>query len=781
MASPGRDQEGNPIRPVAPGRQGEVNTQALDGLTKAITRLQETFTAQQGTPQQQIIAGQNALSTGGQTPSGVLLPSQAREALQEQSERQPPGGISPNASVPPEYYDQAAIGPKMAIKGAIKARKEGKSMLEGAFNQEKPRRSEADPILESRLDPNSMAPNAKVNRGPEMDQEELQAREPDNPESEVYRRRGNSKRYNESSSIAPGISRGLGEEIGEDQLKIPQYGDWQIDTKLRMARDVAYRYAERDSESEGGPSTLGKAAGKISSIANYGYAHAAQYQLTKLYAQKALGYGEGLQGAGAALGYSPQGMGGSSILGFRNPLSMLPFGSSAARQGAGMNFDAFKLARLGNGLSDAQAKEAFESAASMGFSNQESGFLGMTTGGDLNNVVNGFMAPRMREGASAGALSPFLEMLKPGNVSIKELSDSIKGLGEAAKATHQTVDQTSASIQQYTTAAIEHGATNIQGINAAKGFEITTGLPSTVLSNAMNSPMYQAGAMAQTGVLPQNIGTLPSGVATEVLLKRATELKRGIKLPGVHNAKGEEIVSGAEETDSWIAQQLGLTNEQLKSLQKRGPKIESLAAARAATEPGSVRNKLWGNEEGAAQTRVLKKKYQEEYDRTDSRKAKEQLAKEWNEGEKGRFGHHAAGVQSIGREAEHILEEGGNVGGHHIAGKKEIYNDLWKAAGGSKESKKELKEFWDASNKDSSKVANKIIAKHGQPGINEGVSASVNGVTIGLTPEARKVLKITGVKESQRSANAGGASTTSAAAQPLEPSTTVPTYGNEEG
>lgn len=801
-----RDLEDNAVRPVAPGRQGEVNTQALDQLTKAITRLQDTIAAQNSTSQGAIINGQNAIATSASMASpapgasSVLLPPPsfsngeqgAREALQEQSERnfQRPGETSPYASRPPDYYEQAALGPLTVVKGALKARKEKRSMFEGAFNQRKTPRPE--PVPESSLNPDSMAPDARVSRrGPEMDQEEAQSIDPDNPNTEVYQRRNAGRDRSGPSGIASGISQQLGGEISEDQLRIPQYGDWQLDTKLRMARDIAYRMAER----RGGEGTIGTASSRVASIANYGYAHAAQYQLAKLYAQKGLAYGEGVVGQGTALGYSPQGMGGSSILGFRNPLSMMPFGSPAAAQGAGMNFDAMKLSRLGTGLSTQQAKEAYEATAAMGFSNQESGFLGMTTGGDLNNIVNGFMAPRMREGASAQALAPFTEMLKPGNISIKELSESIKGLGDAAKATHQTVDESAASLQSYISTAIEHGATNLQGANSGKGFEMTTGLPSTVLGSAMGSTMYQAAAMAQTGVLPQNIGTLPAGAATEVLLERAAMLKRGIKIPGVHNAKGEEISSSKEQTDAWIAQNLGLTHEQLKSLETRAPKIKADQAALTAMEPGSNWNKELSSADNAAKKKFLVTQYHEALQQAQNnenhpnsphtgrgyhrqgRKTTAEVEQEWRE-QKGQFAHDKLGAQPVGPEAQRILQEGGYVEGHYVPGKKQTYNNLWKAGA----SKDELHEFWNAKNQDTAKVANRIIAKRGSPDINQGAgSANVNGVTIGLTPEARKVLKITGVNEAQRSAYAGGPSTAGAAAQPLGPSSTIPAYGNQEG
>lgn len=761
MSAPGPDKDGNPRRPVAPGKEADTGRRALEDLTSAVRSLQDTLVAERSTSQGSIIADQQAINErrfSARSPGGVALtPQAAREALQSQS--RPPNETT---EAPPEasYIPQPQLGLKSVLEKGWQARGEGKQgILNAAFNQP----TEASPRArrDSQGRPSNMPPNSV---GPEMDQEEMQAVEPDNPRTEVSGRRRNGPDRSPPSRYA-GISEQQREEIAEEGIRIPQYGDWQLDTKLRLARDTALRYAENHPETAGG-----QLAGQVASIANYGYAHAAQMQYAKLQYQKVMGYGEAAQGAGESLGFTPQnGIGPSNILGFRNPLAMLS--SSAGRQGLGMNIDAFSLARLGTGLSTKQAKEAYEAAFGMGFSNQESGLLGMTTGGDLNNVVNGFMAPLMREGASAQAVAPFTESLKSGTVSIKELSESLKNLGDTAQATRQTVDQTSAGIQQYTQTAISMGATPVQGINAAKGFMDITGLPSSTLEGALSSPMFQANAMARTGIMPMNIGQLPATQSTELMLEEINRLKNSFHLPSVRNSKGEVVVSGEKQDLGLIAQRMGMTTQQVESLTKREKPILANAKLQEAIGPGSKWNQAYADFQGEAKTRSHRATIHEELN---ERPEEAKKVREEYQNNEGSFSRNQ-GPATLTPYDRKVLQEGGYVHGEYIQGRKQIYQDL-KGAGAKKS---ELEEYQKANNQSASKVAEKLEAKLGIPKLGSGNTVNANGVTIGLTAQAAKALKIEGGSSAERAANSGGSSLASQAAAPLGPASTIPQYSSE--
>jgi hypothetical protein len=749
----------NAQMPTDPSRIPERTLRALEDLNRNIRALQDTHLAEAAGPQGQVLSGQRMTESRTSpllVPSNIQNSQQAREQLTRNQQMQGPGQISPFASTafkePSEIsFKQFREGAKAGWKnrgvepgdwenvGNDKGRIGG--AIYGALNQRRP------PRLKENVEANKSTAAFE-------DQEEAQGMDPDSQDNIGYGK-GGSRNRGKRSAIW-GMGQEQADELREDRIRIPQFGDWQLDTKLRLARDVLGRHALNN---EG--TTKGEIAGGVAGVANYGYAHAAEIEQAKRLYQKTMAYGQGGMDAGTALGYSPQnGIGPSNIFGFRNPLAM--FTSSAGKQGLGMNLDALTMSRFGTGMSTGQAKEAYESAAGMGFSNQQSGFLGLTTGGDLENVTHGFMAPLMRQGASAQSIAPFLEALKTGTVSLKELRESMKGLTGAAQESRQTVDQMAQGLQQYTTTAVEHGATPQQGINAGMGFTNMTGLSPEVMSNVMQSPLYQAGAMAQTGAMPGNIGQLSGPMGTEVLLHQMDLLKKNINMPGIRDPKTGKVIAGSakEQNLGFIAQQLGMTTAEAQSLEERKPKIEAQADAQRAIEPGSAWNNVLKGGEGIAKTDILQKKLRErEKEAAGQPHLIDKARQEYKAGE-GEFKHTGFHPDHLNSYTEYVLKHGGEWRGEQVEGKDQIYNKLWKAGA----SKKDLKDYYKASIYDSAQTAEGIQQKLGKPVLDQNRSTSVNGVTIGLTPAAEKLFKINEGSESQKNANSGGPSLASQAA-----------------
>jgi hypothetical protein len=560
------------------------------------------------------------------------------------------------------------------------------------------------------------------------------------------------------------------EKMEREGFWIPQFGEWQLDTKLRMARDWAGLAALRHPES-----TAGKLLGGASELANYGYAQAAKIQVAKNTFQKLQAYGTGAMTQGAELGYSPQGgIGPSNIAGFRNPLAYLT--SPAGRQGLGMNLDAWTMARLGTGMSLTQSKEIYNSLAGMGFSNQEGGFLGLTTGGDLNNIATRFMAPLVRQGVKPEVAAQFTESLKTGQVSISELTNSLQGLTDVAKETRQTVTQTAAGIQEYAQAAVGLGATPTQGYRGGLSFSTVTGLPAQVGAQSLSNPILQAKAMARYGVLPENMGLLPGSAVSTNITKTMEELMPDFShLPPVRDPEtGEVIASGETQAFGLLSQRLGIPVQQLRAMWAKRKYAAKAGRVDRILEPSSQWNQGITKDEKELviqreSTHHYKQKlaHQEEllkgaYTGANLQKELEKLRSKYNRHE-GEFA--GGGWVNLTPEQAAKLRKGDWK--HGIMGSDQVAH--WMKQIGV--DPKEVAEFAHAKVRDQSKIEKRIMTKWGKRDISSTGEVTSGGVTIGLTPYARKFFKLKGGSEEKaEERNAGTSLPTSTPASAGVPS-----------
>lgn len=741
----------NTPTPIDPSKVPQQSLQAMINLTEQVRKLSEVLGAQGGNPGSRA----ESVSQAAQSVKDVVIDPggarRAQEALRETQERQPAGTVNPSASEP-EYRFMSEIGPIEALKGGLKGRKDRKGFIKGAFQQErnKPRATQGP----GEVNPSASRPEKDDNENAEgPDTYGKQASLPPNmrgPRSKTF----------------PGMSEREVEEMQEDSIKIPQFGEWQLDTKLRMARDVFGKLGANRFDKHGDQDRVGKAFAGISQAAHYSQAHAAELQVLKNYRKRAFAYGENAMGMGAELGYSPQdGVLPSNVLGFRNPLAYLT--SSAGRQGLGMNLDAYKMARLGTGMSLQQAHEVYGALAGMGFSNQHSGFLGMTTGGDLQNVASGLVAPMVRQGMNPGVASQFAESLKTGQVSIRQLHDAIKDLGGVAKETRQTVNQAAEGLQSYATTAVGLGASPTQAYRAGISFSTITGQNAQTAGNLIQNPLFQGMAMRKYGALPGNIGTLPGPQIAKTQKESIDLLEHIFKGVEPIRENGKIIVSQEKAREAYTAKELGITQSEVHMAKTKGPKLEAMARAQMMAEPESSWNQMYGGMLGRAKTPILNKRKQEAEERAripskhkNVRQALEKVKNEY-ENHEGEFSSDSVHV-NLSQQEEEKLRHGTYWNGEWVAGTDAIKHQLAKAGA----SKGEQTEYAKANFSEKSKKASEILRKHGQAGIpGDGKSTTVNGVTIGMTKATERFFNVK-QGSGEREANEGGSPLTNQAARP---------------
>ncbi len=348
-----------------------------------------------------------------------------------------------------------------------------------------------------------------------------------------------SRHRSEPESVVPGVGQGDLAAMQDEQMVIPQYGHFQLDAYLRMARRAAARKAGVEPGT-GEPNKWASVAGGLNTAIEKVPEAAAIYQAGKSYVKPMLDIGFGASHMGASLGYSPQGEGlpgASHILGIPNPIAA--FTSPAAKQGLGTVVNAAEAAFGGTGIGVGEANQLRQGLAQQGWSNQrEGGALGFTVGGQQENLAQ-TLEPLVKMGfnspTSIEQLGSWTNSLKLGAATPKELKDTLAQLPEAVKVLHKTLEEVTAGMEEFAAKAVQGGSTMIHGAQVYNGVWKNTGM-NPLLTQTMNESTFGKVAASEKGVLPWQIASMSPNQTSANAMEAVRKLAIAAGNPGAGRA-----------------------------------------------------------------------------------------------------------------------------------------------------------------------------------------------------------------------------------------------------
>jgi hypothetical protein len=395
------------------------------------------------------------------------------------------------------------------------------------------------------------------------------------------------------------------QRLEEEQIRIPQFGDWQLDTVLKLASQVSGKfaikkygqYAEGEQEAGRSPMDAGQwlagqgsmAAGQISGkFASLSEAAVPLNILHQRALRPLMDIGFGASNAGASLGYSPQGeglggglLGASHYFGIPNPIAA--FTSPAGKQGLGTITNAAEAAIGGTGIGIGEANSLRQALGQQGWSNQRSGgMLGLTVGGEQENLALA-MEPLMKKGfKNPEVLAEFTSALKLGSGNIGELTQGIEQLAETAKMTHQTLEAEAVKAQEFMAKSVSGGSTMIHGLTAYGEIAKSTKMNPLLVQGINEGQFGQVQALSK-GIMPWEIQGMSGNAAAlnawETVKKVSGYVPKQSDTRNLNKVTGKwEVTETAAEKEGGYIHMLepSITAEQAKRLKEIGPKLEAV-------------------------------------------------------------------------------------------------------------------------------------------------------------------------------------------------------------
>jgi hypothetical protein len=397
-------------------------------------------------------------------------------------------------------------------------------------------------------------------------------------------------------------------KIASQGFTIPQFGDWQVDSILRMAAHASGVSAMKKYKSQAGeevaagetplsPEEWQSQQGRFASTnmaqkLESGATNVAQASLIhKKILQPLMDIGFGASRAGASLGYSPQGeglgggfLGASHYLGIPNPIAA--FTSPAAKQGLGTVVNAAEAAIGGSGIGIGEANSLRQGLASAGWSNQRSGgAFGFTEGGNQENLALA-LEPLVKKGfnspTSIEQLAETTNALKLGQANPEDLKKTLEQLPETAKMLNKTLEDVTKGMEEFAAKTVEGGSTMIHGMHAYNEIAKATGINPTIIQGINEGQFGQVQALTK-GVMPWEIGGMSGNAAAlnawETVKKVSGYVPKQSDTRNLNKVTGKwEVTESAAEKEGGYIHMLepSVTAEQAKRLKEIGPKLEAV-------------------------------------------------------------------------------------------------------------------------------------------------------------------------------------------------------------
>jgi hypothetical protein len=295
----------------------------------------------------------------------------------------------------------------------------------------------------------------------------------------------------------------------------------------------------------------------------------------------------GWRNTGLQLGFgSPTSM-GNSFLGINNPLSQ----TAATEQGASLEAEMQALrgrwaGSFGSGLSKDQSTGLVETLAGQGFSNapRQTTTRGLDVLPTTSTSVNGdntliarTLQPLVAQGVDPTDAAQLTPQLRNASDSLQDLTSIIGQLATGAQAAKMPMDQFIASLVQVGQTEEAMGGTMQGGEHAGLDFTQSTGLAPALLGSLMQSPIVQALAIGQNGVLPSGVPNLSGGAQNQAVMSAINMLSPAFSnlnknqytnVPGL----GKQMTSsGSLNQAAQMGQLLGIPTAEMERLLKQQP------------------------------------------------------------------------------------------------------------------------------------------------------------------------------------------------------------------
>jgi hypothetical protein len=567
----------------------------------------------------------------------------------------------------------------------------------------------------------------------------------------------------------PGWAQALGREgiTPESRLglTIPRLGEFTVQDKLNMYAQWMGRAAMRRQD-EGDDGRRTTVMGRTAAGAAYLRDQSAAIVAVNREFQRLRNFAQGQELGGEQLGFSRESaLGDVELLGagFR-----LNYGvaSAAQREALHQEFTQRRV-QAAAGVSGEEAQRIRQIVAGMGYSG------GLNADLQLNLFRN-----LQQRGIAPEAVAPLVDQgVRQGNSSVAALRDTMYDLADAARNAHMTLEEVTSATAEYAESVQDIGANYEAALRNAATFT-RMGIDPRIASQAQQSPMVQGILTARTGLPPQLQGIV---AAPQVAQAMGQAIDMGLALgrpfsnmpdSTMTSASGQKItVATGRDAQIAMAQQMTGMPRQIIERYMRNPQFLQTGAV-AQTMVGQMEDQVRAmtQREHTVQRRV---------DQSSEQRGQSQVA--------ARFGNtystpeERRGAMVTEHTTEHVgLSDAQRRALERGSTRDQVvqYNELeqqmiamdpnnegWKAR-----VRKISKDHGNV--EDRIKVASRIIGE-------ATATKPEPDYLVGLTDEARKILKIERPKDRNAAvprANAGGAPANSSMQGPNFPSSSGSAY-----
>lgn len=289
---------------------------------------------------------------------------------------------------------------------------------------------------------------------------------------------------------------------------------------------------------------------------------------------------------GQTFGYGPGAL-GNAFMGFHVP-------QVGGAQKIGMGADALKnwlqgrsFGDLGGGsnVTSSQVQQMLDAIMNQGFGPSGSNTPVSTPGSsDAKTIAGSFMAPLMSRmpGLSADTLSQFTPALRNSATSATQLADALSNVDKQSQAAKETVNEFADSLVSASQSFANMGANLPAAIGTSMSFSQATGLDPQVAAQLAQNPLIQGMALGQ-GILPSALGNMGGAFTsvTEQTVKMLAGALSGLNNNRYETLNGQKFLvsNGQVNMDSQIASMLGIPETMVQRLRGTSNRAGRIANA----------------------------------------------------------------------------------------------------------------------------------------------------------------------------------------------------------